>query len=246
MLDRDVCLAAVGGKPEPASSKSRMLKRLPLGWRDGFLDAVANSAQYAMPCALLDACGLRPVELEKRVAMEMKGERVQVRIEGGKVRDGAGQPWRQFELTREALPAWAYDKVKHARLLTVSADPDALRAFIGRVSEKLFPRHDPPRANDILLSAYVFRHALVSDLRAEGWDSADIAAVIGESSAQTTKWYGVNWGNRDSDCCSCRKPGEARSAAAPAPCSSITSCASIVKAVGTRSSEWRILSSGTS
>ncbi|WP_133155170.1 site-specific integrase [Kinneretia aquatilis] len=194
LLDRDVCLAAVGCKSEPASSKSRMLKRLPMGWREGFLEAVASSAQYAMPCALLDACGLRPVELEKGVAMEMKGDRIQVRIEGGKVRDGAGQPWRQFELTREALPAWAYDKVNQATALTVSADPDALRAFIGRVSEKLFPRHDPPRANDILLSAYLFRHALVSDLRAEGWDSADIAAVIGESSAQTTKWYGVNWG----------------------------------------------------
>lgn len=194
LLDRDTCLAAVGGKPKLASSKSRMLKRLPMGWREGFLDAVANSDQYAMPCALLDACGLRPVELEKGVAMEMKGERVQVRIHGGKVRDGAGQPWRQFELAREALPVWAYDKIKRDGSMTVSADPDALRAFIGRVSEKLFPRHDPVKANDILLSAYLFRHALVSDLRAEGWGSSDIAAVIGETSAQTTKWYGVNWG----------------------------------------------------
>ena len=53
----------------------------------------------------------------------------------------------------------------------------------------------PPRKNDILLSAYVFRHALVSDLRAEGWETEDIAAAIGESSAETVKWYGKRWGS---------------------------------------------------
>lgn len=147
-----------------------------------------------MPCAILSATGLRPVELEKGVRLVMRDDRVHVTINGGKVRSIAGQPWREFELAPEALPAWAYAEVKRLGAMTVSADTEAFRKYISRVSEKLYPRHVPPRASDILLSAYVFRHAQVSDLRAEGWRDEEIAGVIGESSAETARWYGKRWG----------------------------------------------------
>lgn len=194
LLNQQDCLDAVGGVARKPVSKKRLLKKLPVTWREDFLDAVADSETYAMPCALLNACGLRPIELEKGVLMSMIDDRVHIRINGGKVRPIAGQPWRQFSLESSALPSWAYDSVRQAGELNVTADPDALRSYIGRVSAKLHPRHEPPRSSDILLSAYVFRHALVSDLRADGWDTADIAGVIGETSAQTVKWYGLNWG----------------------------------------------------
>jgi hypothetical protein len=43
----------------------------------------------------------------------------------------------------------------------------------------------------VILSAYLFRHALVTELREDGWDTSDIAAVIGESTADTVAWYGL-------------------------------------------------------
>jgi hypothetical protein len=194
LLNQQDCLDAVGGVARKPVSKKRLLKKLPVTWREDFLDAVADSEPYAMPCALLNACGLRPIELEKGVLMSMINDRVHIKIHGGKVRPIAGQPWREFSLASNALPSWAYESVRQAGELNVVADPDALRSYIGRVSAKLHPRSDPPKPNDILLSAYVFRHALVSDLRADGWDTADIAGVIGETSAQTVKWYGLKWG----------------------------------------------------
>ena len=43
----------------------------------------------------------------------------------------------------------------------------------------------------MILSAYLFRHALVTEMREEGWDTSDIASVIGESTADTVAWYGM-------------------------------------------------------
>ena len=194
-LDRDFCLEMVSETKRLPQSKSRMLRHLRDGWREQFLDAVQFS-DHAMPCALLNACGLRPVELQTGVQLSMAQENVLVRINGGKVREHTGQPWREFQLARDVMPGWAYERVRAAGSMTVHAEPEGLRKFIARVSEKLFPRNKPPKPNDVLLSPYVFRHAVVSDMRSEDWDEAEIAAVIGESSAATVAWYGLNWGSR--------------------------------------------------
>jgi len=191
-LDRESCLDRAGETTRRPQPKSRMLKHLHDGWRERFLEAVQFS-DHAMPCALLNACGLRPVELESGVRLSLAQDNVLVRINGGKVREHTGQPWRQFQLARGLFPDWAYEQVRAAGGMTVHAEPEALRKFIARVSEKLFPRHKPLRVSDVLLSPYVFRHAVVSDMRAQDWDDAEIAAVIGESSAATVAWYGLNW-----------------------------------------------------
>lgn len=191
-LNRDFCLEMAGETKRLPQPKSRMLKHLRDGWREQFLEAVQFS-DHAMPCALMNACGVRPVELQSGVQLAMAQDNVLVRINGGKVREHTGQPWREFQLARGAIPVWAYEQVRAAGGMTVHAEPEGLRKYIARVSEKLFPRHKPPKPNDVLLSPYVFRHAVVSDMRAEGWDDEDIAAAIGESSAATVAWYGLNW-----------------------------------------------------
>ena len=75
--------------------------------------------------------------------------------------------------------------------MTVVAEPDGLRAHLARLSVKLFPRRRRAGKQDVILSAYLFRHSLVTELREEGWDVCDIAAVIGESTADTVAWYGM-------------------------------------------------------
>lgn len=92
------------------------------------------------------------------------------------------------------MPDRVYDKVSRSGALTVTAGPDAQSSCLGRVPENLFPRHDPLRKNDIRLAANVFRCAPVSDLSAEGLETGIVAGAIGESGAETVKWYGKRRG----------------------------------------------------
>lgn len=197
MLDRKQCLALAGMTPSRPKSKKQMLKYLPDDWRARVSNEVSASAEYGLPCALLDISGLRPVELEKGVHVTAVGDTVRIRILGGKVREHAGQPWRQFDVRRDALPPWVSKKLPSSGTLIVAADPENLRSYLGRVSERLFPRHQPPRKSDVLISPYVYRHAIVTDMRDAGWSSEDMAAVVGEASAATVAWYGLmNTGGR--------------------------------------------------
>lgn len=196
-VKHEKCLAVAGTTKLAPRSKSAMLKLLPQDWRERISLEASRSELYGLPCALLDICGLRPVELEKGVEVEVSGDRVRLRILGGKVREHAGQPWRELELRLDALPAWVRARLPSAGSRLVSADPDNMRAWLADVSERLFPRHQPPRRSDVLISAYVYRHALVTDMRDDGWTAEEIAAVIGESSAATVAWYGLkNVGGR--------------------------------------------------
>ena len=82
------------------------------------------------------------------------------------------------------------DPLDETGTMTVVAEPDGLRAHLARLSVRLFPRKRTGKKG-VILSAYLFRHALVTEMREEGWDSCDIAAVIGESTADTVAWYGL-------------------------------------------------------
>jgi len=80
--------------------------------------------------------------------------------------------------------------VRNNKVVTVSAEPNAMRAYLARVSPAVL---GPPRKGKApRLSAYAFRHALVTDLRDTGWTTEEIAAVIGELSAATVAYYGLH------------------------------------------------------
>ena len=177
-------------KAKRANSKKYVLPRLEQGWRDDFLIANNRSEMYRVPVLLLRHCGLRPVELENGVEAELVGQKVNVRILGGKVRDGRGQPWRKFSLTAQMLPNWFTALLQDGKkIFTVNGDN--MRTHLARISSKLYPRTHSPKRKDIIISAYVFRHALVTDLYLQGWTTEEIAAILGESSAETVAWYGL-------------------------------------------------------
>jgi hypothetical protein len=182
---------AVRGK-----SKRYTLRKLKAGWRDLFIAANEKSAINKRPGVLLRFLGLRPIELEHGVEIELVGEHLRVLIKGAKVRETAGQPWRRFSIQAARFPKWFVDELRSGKR-TYSADSDSVRSHVARLSAKLYPRKFKEGKQDILLSPYVFRHALVSDLRSEGWRAEDIAAVLGESSAETAAWYGW-WPTRGS------------------------------------------------
>lgn len=55
----------------------------------------------------------------------------------------------------------------------------------------MFPKQgDKPQ---LILSSYVLRHAIATDLRQAEWDSVEIVEVLGERCAATSRWYGLRW-----------------------------------------------------
>ena len=190
-LDRIQLLEVTGKQAVRPTSKRQQLRGLRDGWQDEFLALNERSPTYRSAGVLLRHCGLRPAELEKGAVVTADAGVVNVKIQGAKVRPGvAGQPWRQFALARESLPAWFIQALDAGGPMSVVAEPDGLRAHLARLSVKLFPRKGTGK-KDVILSAYLFRHSLVTEMREEGWDTSDIAGVIGESTADTVAWYGM-------------------------------------------------------
>lgn len=194
-LDRHECLDFTGRSSERGRSKRADLPFLPIGWQDRFLNFTAEDPSHCDVGVLLVHCGLRPVELAKGVKLALADKGVAVEIMGGKVRATAGQPWRSFVLDANGLPPPFVQRLKAAGELFVTADPDPLRSYLNRLSDRVFLQGDfkPKGAHkkQYVLSAYTFRHSLVTELREEGWDTASIASIIGESSAKTVTLYGT-------------------------------------------------------
>lgn len=95
------------------------------------------------------------------------------------------------------LPAWFVDEVRVAGNLEVVVHEDALRTHLHRLSNDVFygnAKKAPNKASRLKLSAYVFRHALVTELREASWEEHEVAAVLGETSAETARLYGSRAG----------------------------------------------------
>lgn len=178
-------------KEHPGKSKKLALKKLPDGWQERFDFFNEQSPTYRYAGVLLRFCGLRPAELERGVQVQWTAQGVQVRIEGAKVRDTAGQPWRSFLLTHQQLPHWFVQELQDKQSMHISVGSDRLRAHLGRMSTVVLNPEQRKNGCQETLSAYLFRHALVTQMRESGWESDEIAAAIGESSAATTRLYGL-------------------------------------------------------
>ena len=112
-------------------------------------------------------------------------------------RETAGQPWRSFTFESALLPAWFVEELQKNQVaqnkpsMHIQVNDDNLRAHLRRMSGAVFNPDDRKNGCQETLSAYLFRHALVTEMREAGWESAEIAAVMGEVSAETTRLYGT-------------------------------------------------------
>ena len=181
----------------PPKSKKHALKKLPDGWQERFDFLNEQSPTYRLAGVLLRFCGLRPAELERGVDVSWTAQGVQVLIHGAKVRVTAGQPWRSFTFESALLPAWFVEELQKSQVaqskpsIHIQVGSDNLRVHLGRMSGAVFNPDNRKNGCKETLSAYLFRHALVTQMREAGWESAEIAAAIGESSAETTRLYGT-------------------------------------------------------
>ena len=194
-LDRADCLESAGLKGKPARSKRINLSKLPAGWQERFLNEIESHPTYRDAGVLLRFCGMRPVELAQGVRVTATSEGIAVRIFGGKVRKTAGQPWRLMVLDPTMLPPAFVHRVQKAGEITVTAQEGAMRAYLARLTDLVFKQgkfwEEGVRKTNHVLSAYTFRHALATDLRANGWKENAIAGAIGECSAETAGLYGM-------------------------------------------------------
>jgi integrase len=132
---------------------------------------------------------MRPKEIENGVTVRHRHGIVGVKINGAKVRDTAGQPWRVLYVPADKFPAWFLDELGHGLAKVYAAPAAAMRSYLYRLSPKVFlPRSG---ANQQVLSAYVLRHAVATELRQEGWSEEKLAAVLGERVAETARHYGL-------------------------------------------------------
>jgi hypothetical protein len=189
-LKRDECLRASKMASRPSKSKRKLVPLFDAGWRERFLQLNDRSTTYKEAGVILRFAGVRPEELERGVRVWWSPKGIRVLVAGAKVRDTAGQPWRCFLLDPSALPKWFVERVQKGHKLEIRAKADAMRTHLGRQSQPVLNPTDKKRGQGWRLSAYVFRHALVSDMRASGWTPEDIAPVIGEGSAATANMYG--------------------------------------------------------
>ena len=202
------CLAYSGREVRRTESKKEVLRRLQPGWKDAFLKLSAQSLTYRAPALLMCLCGFRPAELskfrvlndggkqrfEQGVLAVLQHDHVLVTIPGAKVRDSAGQPERCFALRREALPGWFIEELLPTGSKSYAQVPANVSRHFDRISVKLYPRKHSKNPKDVRITPYVFRHALVTELRRAGWETEEIAAVLGESVSETVRHYGLRAG----------------------------------------------------
>lgn len=171
------------------TSKKDVLRHAPLGWRERFLEVSAQSKTYAAACALMAIFGMRPKELQDGVTVRCGRRVVGVKINGAKVRDTAGQPWRALYVPVEKFPTWFLDELSQGGAKVYAAPEAAMRSYLHRLSPRVFPPRSGKKQQ--VLSAYVLRHAVATDLRQEGWSSKELAAVLGERVEETARHYGL-------------------------------------------------------
>lgn len=171
-------------------SKRQVLKKAEADWRDKYFRVTARSRTYQHAALLQGLCGMRPLELERGVTVRRRGAMVAIKILGAKLRKTAGQEWRGMFIPAERFPDWFLEDLGNEPK-TYSAPSGAMRSYLKRLSPLVFPVDgEKPQ---LILSSYVLRHAIVTDLRQAGWDSAEIAQVLGERRAETSRWYGLRW-----------------------------------------------------
>jgi integrase len=189
------CLAKAASAPDPAryadkkkrsanSAKHKNSKLKP-DWRDRMLQlAIDSGSKYSPTIALLSATGCRPAEIEKGIKCTVKGNGIQFEIPGAKTHGGKfGQEKRVFTSTEDTL-ASRYLRKYLAQNKTIEAHAHKITDTVAKMGRRLYSR-----ANAIRPTAYSFRHALASDLKALGYTREDVAGVLGHYSTTTQRYY---------------------------------------------------------
>lgn len=178
---------ADGRRALPSLSKKHALTKIAReypAWRSMILEACAGSP-YEDAIRVMSLVGCRPEEVARGISVSLDATgRACVHIHGAKVTDKAGQAWRSIPLDLSRLRnAWVVALEMGDKYLIQVKSKDGLRNYLQRLSTKTLPKVPA-------VTAYVFRHALTSELRGDGASAEEIAAVLGHRVWDTQMAYG--------------------------------------------------------
>lgn len=157
-------------------------------WRGLIFDRLTHLESPWLTLAAVGALtGARPEEMNG-VTIERKDGALVFVIQGAKVSDTKGQPWRRITVKdsgQEFAHLWALAEEKYTVSVPPVKDyPDAYSVALARAGARVFPKGTPR------MSAYVYRHALASDLKADGFAPEQISATLGHAVSKTATYYG--------------------------------------------------------
>ncbi|MER1969047.1 hypothetical protein [Castellaniella sp. GW247-6E4] len=177
------------------ASKRRALRGLPDDWRDQLCVRARNGKYaYAMLVAALTGC--RPAELQAGVVVsraqhpESAEELIVFRVDGVKVKEGQGQPYRLIAyrandphpLMRAIVDLLDSDDVELPLNVQIER-PGNFTVEVRRLAKCLWPTH--PHA----VTAYCFRHQWAADIKST--QAGDVVSRgLGHLSAKTRRYYG--------------------------------------------------------
>ena len=159
--------AATKQKHSKRDDLARIEKAEP-GWKQKIVEASAPT-RYGEATQVIARFGCRPEELVRGVRLELVGEHLVATIVGAKVTETAGQPWRRISIRAGSVSVALLDKVRTGGPISVQIDTTGgFRAHLQRLSKRLLPELPG-------VTAYVFRHSFVGELRESDWDAEEIA-----------------------------------------------------------------------
>ncbi|MEG3618692.1 hypothetical protein V5T82_09515 [Magnetovibrio sp. PR-2] len=183
------------GQKKHHESKRKNSKNLPLSWRSDVWDALSDRTKNKAAVALLMTVAPRPAELEAGVTVIADDRAILVGIEGAKFVEGKrGQKMRGIRvdaLSPEAQYLLNLAKRKDGQIEVKATSVSGLNKLLVRTGRHVLGKK-------VTLSAYDYRHALASDLKAEGRSQEEIAIVLGHQSSRTQTGYGQSQQSRGS------------------------------------------------
>jgi len=170
---------------------SLLLRQLPIGWHNELLTAIASDPTYGPAVAILCLTGARPSEFGGQGIFVTRDEagRLLLRINGKKVRAGAGQPWRRARIPRRDNPAAQYlhHLIEASGRKGVYVKLRSVELLSRRITETAYRLWPNLWQN---LSATTFRKMVASEMKAAGWPRHQIALMLGHINTRTQAWYG--------------------------------------------------------
>lgn len=162
-------------KPDFSKVKSKRLdlKKLPSDWQVLMVAKLKKTGStYVKAIAILQATGCRPAELENGVRIEKTYEGdYEITIKSAKGRDGF-----ERKIT-SSLPI--LNELFESEEVVV-AKPKRLAEVLYTISRSLAMN----------VSAYTYRHAFASDLKASGLEKGEIAMCMGHRALKSQRSYG--------------------------------------------------------
>jgi integrase len=184
-------VAAIGKSTSKLSDANAINKKYP-EWKYLLWEHFSTTKSHWLDqVAVSSLTGCRPAELND-VDIQQKNGMLVITIPGAKVREFSGQPWRRFTIKNDGSAEFKhlFDLAEHtSNIKSHGLGDDAFSAALSYAGKKVLPK--APR-----MSAYVYRHSLAADLKADKCTREQIAAALGQAVTKTQDTYGRAKGGR--------------------------------------------------